>query len=148
MAISTIQFSPLGTITQSMGAELNSLPSTGIAVAPNAYDNTVSRHTHLLVEVFAGLISAPPANATIDVYLCPSLDGVNFDMGASGLFIPSGALLVATFGPKDAAQRIYVARAELPGPCLIKPVLVNATGRTFLATANTLKLRPFANEIV
>ena len=149
MAASTIQFASLGIEQTALSTELNALPNNGKAIGAAAIDNTVTRQTHCLVSLFAGFQGVPTANGNVNVYFCPSADGLNFDYGADpGSNIPSGALLAATFHPDVAAQKLFVARAELPGPCKYKVVVVNETVQLMTATGNTLKVTQFADEVV
>lgn len=129
-----------------LASELNNLANNGIAVSGTIFDNSASKNTHCLVELVSAYGGTPAAQGTVDVYAVPSLDGVNFDVGAGGSIPPSDALLLATFQPTTAAAQRFVHRAELITPGLYKIVAVNRTAQIMSASGNTVSIRPFSDE--
>lgn len=137
------QFDPSAVV---LSSELNSLANNGIAVSSSIFDNSTSRNTHCLVELVSAYGGVPIAAGTVDIYLCPSLDGVNFDVGAGGSVVPSDALLLATFQPTTSAAQRFVHRAEIITPGLYRVVAVNRTAQIMAASGNTVSIRAFSDE--
>jgi hypothetical protein len=137
----------LGTSTQFMGTELNSIANNAYsAVSTLTYDNSVGLAgdgaLRCRLELFVVFASAPTANTAVVVWLLRSHDGTNFEPTPTTSIGPGSALAI-TF-PVNNGQTTTRGMVDIDcPPAKFKAVLKNdGTGQSFAATNNTLKIAP------
>lgn len=134
-----------GTSQGVLGTELNSLANAANTALGTAYDNTSLLYPWAdLLVVLAAQGGARAAGATLSVFMCPAVDGSNYDDANE-----TTAALVGVV-PLDAAttaRRRTLQRVELL-PCLMKFFVRNATGQALAASNNSVTLYPRYDQIV
>ena len=128
--------------------ELNSLANNANSVVGPAYDNSANRDRYAVAVLNLAAITAPADGATVELFAMPALDGTNY-MDGGGAADPSGFTYLGTFilRPVATAQVVLSQRFELL-PCVMKFLLRNMTGQTFLSTGTTVKIFTTNREIV
>ncbi len=125
--------------------ELNSLATADAALGVE-YDNGVGLYFWGDFELLVDLAVAPAADAPIELYLIPALDGTNYSDG-DGTPIAPASSYVGTFFSQAVAtvQRIPLMGIRLP-PTKFKALVYNKTGQAFDATGNVLRMVPIRTQ--
>lgn len=138
-----------GVLTTVLSTELNALANTSGAISATAFDNSLFASLWLFAdfELLVTFAVVPTVNSTIDLYLIPALDAVNYGDGTSG---PSAVGIathfIGSFPLRNltTVQRILLptmAPTRLP-PTLLKLQAINRSGVAFPATGTTIKMLP------
>jgi hypothetical protein len=126
--------------------ELNSLANVGFSAVGTAFDNTVNGDQFGWADIVLESLT-PAAGAYLELYLVQSLDGTTYEDAPSstnpGTHMLAARVLVTTGA---AAKRIMTPLFLLPAG-KFKPVLYNATGVAFAASANTVTLYTGNDEL-
>jgi hypothetical protein len=140
-----IPYSALGSFTTAIAGAataptLKNLANSGRKIG-NAIDLTgagTARNVLVYFELLWRNASAPAANAPIELYLIPSIDGTNYD-DADDSTDPPASHLIYTFQTRAVAtaQR----RSNGPRPLILpavkfKPFIYNKSGQAFTNTDN------------
>lgn len=137
------------TIQTLMTTELDALANGSSAIAATGYDPTSTGYTHGEFELNVTFGSAPTAEATVDLYLIPAMDGTNYATTATGASPVQPSTAYAGGFPCKAntsAQKIplgvgQAGKLELPA-CPFKAYVKNGSGQAFPANSSTLKMKP------
>lgn len=139
--MSTLKFETPSSASSVLTTELNSLANAGTSALGTAFDNTTTRYKWLAVEVYLASLT-PTTGAQITVYAVSAPDGTNY-----GDITPATAVLCD--GPSTSASVKRLTAFGIPaGPFLIKFALRNDTGVSLAASANTVKVWGYNEEIV
>jgi len=149
--MATIKYSALTSQGAQLTTQLNALGSATMSAAGPTYDNTTNRDRWGMVEVVISGTYTPTAGASYTVYLVNSLDGTNFDDGASSTD-PGSHEIVATLAVKVASSISPRATSTFPfplPPTKFKFVLKNGSGATLPANnSSVLNLYTFNETVV
>jgi len=132
------------TLTSVMTTELNSLANNARAIASSAQGGDASdAKLQADFELVVTFGTNPTLDSTIDLYLVRAVDGTpNYEDGDASVR-PNPSAFVGSFPLRavTTGQRIVLRDVPLP-PGLWKAVLHNnASGQSFAASGNTLKIR-------
>ena len=125
--------------------EMNSIANGSYSSAPGAYDNTGNNDEWGIVELNLASLN-PTAGAYVQVFLAQSVDGSNYE-DAPASTNPGYQMVVASIPitTGTATKRGTSPPFRLP-PGKFKMYLLNRTGVSFAASANTLKLYTFNEQ--
>lgn len=131
------------TIVSVMTTELNSIANNASAISGAMGADATDANLYGDFELVVTYGTNPTVDTTIDLYLARSADGTNYEDGSASVR-PNPNAFAGSFPVRavTTAQRIVVRDVPLP-PGLWKAIITNnATGQTFAASGNTLKVRP------
>jgi hypothetical protein len=139
--MTTIERSALGSATNALTTELNSLANGNTALSA-AIDNSSVHALYHDLELVVTFGTAPAENTYVEVYLLPSIDGTNYDDGTAGTpgTVPRAENLVwaALLRNVTSAQRRVKKLVEVPAGNF-KYLVRNQAGQSMAASGNTLK---------
>ena len=141
------QYTAYGSVTSIMTTDLNQSNLTSNAKKITAaLDNSTDRYFWDDLELVCTFAATPSANATLEVYLIPSIDGSNYTDGSDSVDPPSTSLVgIFPIRAVTSVQRLSIRGIQLP-PGLFKYVVWNKTGVSSSGTSNTLKRRSYSTE--
>lgn len=133
---STRSGNPISVLT----TELNSLTSTGAAITGSAVDNDADRDMYADFELKITYGTNPTAGSVIELYIIRTVDGTNFEDGAtSGPVIPqSGYVGAFVLRATTSAQRMIIPGVPIPPRDFHVLVVARTTGQTANSSGNTL----------
>jgi hypothetical protein len=145
--MAVLQYRDSSSTTDVITTGLNALTNNTTAVSlvmDNSTNLDLYADFELLVK-YAG--STPSVGARIaELYVIPTIDGVNYAEGVSGAVDPQRTLLVGAFESRNpstsAAERLIIPGISLP-PRQFRVILKNTSGQTFASSDNTLKMRTY-----
>ena len=153
--MATIKYEAASAVTL-LDTELNSLANSAGAIDSGSYDNATNLYMFGAFELTVDFASASTANAMIDLYLIPAIDGTNFvdNVTGSSEFAPLDSY-VGGFQCQNTAnaQRIGLWGAgggvliPLP-PVPFKAFVINNSGQAFPASGSVLKMVPYRYQVV
>lgn len=123
-----------------LSTELDSLADAAASTVNIEYDNASNLDRFGIAELQVTFGTNPTADAVVDLYCLPTLDGTNYPAGSADA-TPEASLYVGSFqvNASTSAQRLQTSRFELP-PTKCKFVAVNRTGQSFPASGSTVAL--------
>lgn len=139
-----------GTAVTVLSTGLNSLANNTGAAA--TFQNT-GLDLFCDIELYISSVGASVSQGTAiaSIYFVPTADGTNFADGGDAAVTPQAATLVAVMEKRSAtgtgAIRCIASGIPLPARDT-KVVIINTSGQTFAASANTLKITPFKTQSV
>ena len=140
----------LGSQTTLATTALNSLANNAL-VACTVFDNTVGQtgdgYTLCDVELVCTFGTNPTANTGVALWFLTTQDGTNYEDGSASLTPGRMPDCVFPVTVSTNAQRI-IRRVLLPWGKLTPLLKNDGTGQAFAASANTLKIRPVAEQMV
>lgn len=139
MANKTIQ-TAYGSTTTALSTELNSLTTATMSSLGTAFNNGTNLDMWVdAVVTIAAQGSSRASTALIELYMCPALDGTNYDRLLRGIseLVGSFALDAATTATQRTIRDIWV-----PPSATVKFGLYNATGQSLASSGNTVVLYP------
>lgn len=114
----------------------------------SAIDNSSQLYFWDDLELYCTFAATPSANATVELYLIPSIDGTNYTDGDASTDPPATTLVgVFPIRAVTSAQRVPVRGVQLP-PGLFKYLIINRTGVASSGTSNTLIRRSYSTQNV
>lgn len=136
--MTTIQHEAYGTLTTVLSTEFNSLANNANTALSGAFDNSTAKDLFCDVVVnVAAQGSARSAGAIVTLYICPAIDGTNYD-DANETTAEVWAVI-----PLDAAttaRQRTVRDVPMP-PASFKVFARNSTGQALAASGSTVKIR-------
>src|SRR5215471_14506151 len=129
-------------ITTLLSTELNSLGAGSGSALGTEYDNSTNLFIYALFELVATYGTAPTADTTVDLYLCPAPDGTNYDNGSATVQPANHAVGGFTLRNVTTAQKYSLWGIVLP-PTKFKLHVLNNTDQGMAASGNTVKMIPY-----
>lgn len=131
-------YTQAGTPTSALTTELNSLATATASALGPAQDNSsnLDLYADFVLSVTFG--TNPTANSTVDLYLLPAVDGTNY-ADAVVAATPAKNMLVGSFYVRAVTTAQLIAITNVPIPEKFKMMVINNTGQTMAASANTVK---------
>jgi hypothetical protein len=140
----------VGTDTDVITTELNSLADSAQAIATAGFDNSSGLYLFADVEwKHATLGYTPSAGAVIELYLIRMiLAGSTYEDGSASI-APPAANLVGVFNIRAAtASQTHILRMIPIPPDSYKWLVINKTGGTLPSSGNTLRQKPLRYQTV
>ena len=132
-------YTQAGTPTQALSTELNSLATATASSASAAQDNSTNLDLYADFVLSVTFGTAPTANNTVDLYLLPSFDGGTTYADAVVATAAAKNMLIGSFYVRNVNTLQVMTISNVPIPEKFKVMVVNNTGQTMAASANTLK---------
>jgi hypothetical protein len=121
--------------------EMNSLANNDAALGVE-YDNATGLYFWGDFELVVDPAAAPAADAPIELYLIPAMDGTNYSDGDGTPIAPASSYAGTFFaGAVATTQRIPLFGVRIP-PCKFKALVYNKSGQAFESTGNVLRMLP------
>lgn len=142
-----INWSAYPSATSYLTTELNSL-ADGARKLGAAIDNTSNGDMYMDIEFYvAAQGSARAADAVINIWIVPSIDGTNYVYGSDSLDPPANTFVAAM--PLDATTTArYIGVTHILCPAgKFKLQFRNDTGQTLAASGNTAKYTLYNEEV-
>jgi len=138
-----------GTIATVMSTDLNSMANNALVVAAADYDNsaggTGDGFTMAEYEGFFQFSTSPTAGTGLSGWWLSTPDGTNREDGSTTITPARAPDFIFPVRAVTTVQRI-VMDAPLP-PGAVRMLLKNdATGQALVASANTVKIRPYTYD--
>ena len=126
---------------------LNSLANTARAIS-SAQDNTTNLNLYADFELEVEFAAAPVEGAPVDLYIIPSVDGIQYADGSDSVNPPQNCFAGFFAARAVNSDQILVLRDVLLPPGLWKAVLRNSAGQAMEATGNILAYRAHNISVV
>ena len=146
--MATLKHAAYGTLVDNvLTTGLNSLANGARAISA-AQDNTSALYLYADFELEVEFAVAPTEGNPVDLYIVPSIDGVQYADGSDSVQPPQNCF-AGHFAARavNSDQILAVRDVPLP-PSLWKAVLRNSSGQTMEATGNILAYRPHNLSVV
>lgn len=136
-----------GTTDSVMTTELNSLANNSNAVKATSITLSTTEFIMAEVELVVTFSVVPTANTGVSIWLLREIDSANFEDGSASITPTRAPDIVFGVRATTNAQRI-IKTCLLP-PGVFRPLVRNeGTGQAFVASGNTLKIRPLTIQSV
>jgi len=136
-----------GTTDSVMTTELNSLANNSNAVKATSITLSTTEFIMAEVELVVTFSAVPTANTGVSIWLLREIDSANFEDGSASITPTRAPDIVFGVRATTNAQRI-IKTCLLP-PGVFRPLVRNeGTGQAFVASGNTLKIRPLTIQSV
>ncbi len=132
-------YTQAGTPVTALDTQLNSLATATASAAGSAQDNSTNLDLYADFVLSVTFGTNPTANATVDLYILPSVDGGTNYADAVVAATPAKNMLAGSFYVRAVTTAQVITITNVPIPEKFKVMVINNTGQSMAASGNTLK---------